>query len=88
MIISNSLPTIDFLIPTEDVQTVVTLLLSNQISFMLRSSNYVETDAIATEGIEKVNTNNNSRLPIKASPKNVVIENIYRKYIAEKIELY
>jgi AraC-like DNA-binding protein len=82
---TNSLPTVDFVIPTEDVQTVVALLLSNQISFTLTSSTYVEKAAIATEQIEKTKMTNGRPL-IEANPKNVAIENIYQKYLVEKIE--
>lgn len=85
MTATNLPSTINFLIPTENVQTVVALLLSNGISFTLTYSSYLETAPNATEQIEEMNTDNSIPLT-QSSPESSSIETIYRKYIEENIE--
>lgn len=85
MTATNLPSTINFLIPTENVQTVVALLLSNSISFTLTSSSYLETAPNASEQIEEMNTDNSIPLT-PSSPQSSSIEAIYRKYLEENIE--
>jgi AraC-like DNA-binding protein len=85
MTIKKYSPTVDFVIPTESVQTVVTLLLSHKISFTLTSSNYSE--AVPIERVSVVEkSDDNSRLLTDKDLKDSIIETIYRKYLEEGIE--
>ncbi len=78
MITTNHPPTVDFIIPTESAQAVVTLLLSNKIAFSLTFSNSPETILKEVEVKQSTDTGSESR--------KVTFEAIYRKYIEESME--
>jgi AraC-like DNA-binding protein len=79
---TNLPSTADFIIPAENVQTVVTLLLSNKISFTLISSN--DRDLKAIERTEEKSTD--TVVLSKSNARYVTFETIYRKYLEENIE--
>lgn len=84
--------TVDFVIPTENVQTVVKLLISNKIAFTLISLNQAEdiqkTIAVPSEGLNepKADSTYGSMKPL--SPKVSVIESICLKYLKQQIEQF
>jgi AraC-like DNA-binding protein len=85
MTMKNYSPTVEFVVPTESVQTVVTLLLSHKISFTLTSSNYSETVPKEPISVE-VKSDEKIRFSSDAGLKDSVIEVIYQKYLKEDIE--
>lgn len=78
MITTNHPPTVDFIIPAESAQAVVTLLLSNKIAFSLTFSNCPET--ILKEVKVKQSNDTGSEF------RKITFEAIYRKYIEESME--
>jgi AraC-like DNA-binding protein len=84
MTMTNHLSTVDFIIPAESVQTVVKLLLTHQISFMLKSSNDEECSIQVNRQISEIDINQDKRLG-ELNQIYAAIERIYQKYIEEDI---
>lgn len=81
--------TVNFAIPTESVQTVVTLLLSNNISFSLTALNQSKITPETPELIVNqsvINTFDPSDPNTTTLESNDLIEYIYQKYINGTIE--
>lgn len=80
--ISTNLPsTVDIVIPTENVQIVVNLLISNNISFKMISSDYSGTAPAITEPTEIKSDSSIQSISNRSDRKEEIFETIYMKYI-------
>jgi AraC-like DNA-binding protein len=102
MITTNHPPTVDFLIPTESAPTVVSLLLSNKISFKLTALTHIESAPEAVKSTGTLTASNHLEptpqiaqpIEIKStsstyntlSKKEMVFASIYKKYITPNME--
>ncbi len=84
MTMANHFSTVDFIIPAESVQTVVKLLLTHQISFMLKPSNDDACSIQINQQMSEIENNDDKRLE-ELNQIYAVIERIYQKYIEEDI---
>lgn len=79
---ANYFSTVDFIIPAESVQTVVKLLRTHQISFMLKPSNDDACSIQINQQMSEIDNNHDKRLG-ELIQKDAIIECIYQKYIEE-----
>lgn len=84
MTMANHFSTVDFIIPAESVQTVVKLLRTHQISFMLKPSNDEEYSIQVKQQMSEIDINQDKPLR-ELNQVYAVIERIYQKYIEEDI---
>lgn len=75
--------TVNFMVPTEKIQTVIELLISNHIAFTVTSSANLETAPIVPQKIEVKKTDFDIA-QARLSPKSVTVETIYQKYLVEE----
>ena len=89
MTIMNIPSTVNFVIPTESVQTVVTLLLSNNISFSLTAFNHLKITPETTESVVNQSTESTHDILDRLDRKKMILDSlevIYQKYINGNIE--
>ncbi len=83
-------PTVDLIIPTECVQTVITLLISNKIAFTLTSSNQTENTPKTISTLSEISHESKADFAYASieplSPKMSTIESICLKYLKKNIE--
>lgn len=76
--------TVHLMIRTDDVQTVVSFLLSNRISFTLSTSPYLEKYNNNTPRVKEKSIDNSTTTKL-SSPKGLTIETVYQKYLVDGI---
>jgi AraC-like DNA-binding protein len=81
--------TVEFVIPAENAQTVVTLLLSNKITFTLNSSTYSQDSPQTTGSSSETeqDTKTDSTF-VYVDPKEAAFESVCVKYLKSNIEQF
>jgi AraC-like DNA-binding protein len=76
--------TVNIIISAENVQTVVSFLISNHISFTLTNSTYQEKHNIVIPQVKEKSIDNSTPAEL-LSPKSLTMEAIYQKYLVQEI---